>query len=495
MFKKVISVISAVVMLSASLVGCSKTEDVASGGIPKVYIYMNNGAASDSTSNPADLEKIKQKIIEEAGIEPVILSGSAGAEAEKLNVVLASGQELDIFWGEWSDYSGKNMITPINDLLEKHGKNILAQLSEDMWTGAKDNEGNIWGIPRTSATMGYPVFVRSDWLEKYGLEAPTTVAELENVMKVFKENDPAGNNTTIPVVIQTAGMEKGLSAAFTGKGYGNYLDEDGKVKPSVLHPGYKTLVETMARWYKNGYINKEGFTMDTARIREYIKQGKVGIHMEWYSNVTLFTPDMQLNNPDADYVMTVIKENGVNAQSHLSPSQKSLLITKRSKNAENAMKLIDWAYSSLENYNILAYGLEGEHFNYVDEARTEVEIVNPDKKVYCGDFNFALGVMENKALEERKDRNMHQEYIVNNLYNYENATKVFDYGVVYDSDVLAEQIPMMSDIERMVDEELIKFITGTKDMSQWDAFIEGLYGIGLDTYIDVYTEQYNANKK
>ena len=103
--------------------------------------------------------------------------------------------------------------------------------------------------------------------------------------------------------------------------------------------------------------------------------------------------------------------------------------------------------------------------------------------------------MENKAIEAKSERNKHQNYIINSLYNYENATKVFDYGVVYDADVIAEEIPMMSDIERMIDEELVKFISGTRDMSEWESFIDGLYDIGLDTYIDVYAKQYNENKK
>ncbi|MDD6213776.1 MAG: extracellular solute-binding protein [Firmicutes bacterium] len=495
--KKIISIIAAVSLLAVSLSGCREEKTENDGNIPKITIYMNNGVTTGtSSSSNADIEAVKQKIIEETGVEPVFIGANAGAETEKLNVMLASGEDIDVFWGDWSEYYEKNMIIPLNDLLNKYGKNILKETPNEVWLASTDNDSKIWGIPRVPATLGYPIFIRTDWLKKYNLKMPQTIEELENVMKVFKENDPAGNNTTIPIIIKESGMNHGLSAAFTGNGYGNYFDSsDQKVKPSVLDPKYKDFIETMARWYNLGYINKEGFSMDTSQIREYIKQNKVGIHLEWYSNVTLSTQDLKLNNPEADYEIAEVSSPLGKSETLSTPSQKSMLITKKCKHPEAVIKLVNWAYESVDNYNLLAYGIEGKNWKYTDDNKTDVEILNPDARTYNGECNFALGTMETKAISVKTNPTFHEKYIINNLTDYDRATKVFDYGTVYDTDVIKNEIPMMSDLDRMMDEEIVKFITGIRPMSEWDTFIQDLYSIGLDTYIDVYTKQYNEHKK
>ena len=55
---------------------------------------------------------------------------------------------------------------------------------------------------------------------------------------------------------------------------------------------------------------------------------------------------------------------------------------------------------------------------------------------------------------------------------------------------LAENIPSLNDLNTYKDEELIKFVNGTRSLDTWDAFIEECYQIGLQDYIDEYTRQY-----
>ena len=52
--------------------------------------------------------------------------------------------------------------------------------------------------------------------------------ELENVLKTFKEKDPAGNGQTIPLMTN-GDLNGALAAGFMDVGYGNWVDADGKV--------------------------------------------------------------------------------------------------------------------------------------------------------------------------------------------------------------------------------------------------------------------------
>ena len=55
-------------------------------------------------------------------------------------------------------------------------------------------------------------------------------------------------------------------------------------------------------------------------------------------------------------------------------------------------------------------------------------------------------------------------------------------------------MPQLSDIQRAQDEELLKFVIGTRSLDEWDAFIESLYKIGMDRVEDAFTAQYELYK-
>lgn len=494
--KKLLAVIlGLILMLSATGCGNDVAEET---GTRELYIFMNNGAASaGSSSNDADLELVHQNILDETGIDLKLLSAGTGAEKEKLNVLLASGERIDVFWGAWPNYAKDDIIIPIGDLLEKHGKDILDVTEKTMWPAVTDTEGNIWGIPRNPALAAMPTFVRTDWLEKCGLEVPKTLDDIENVLKTFKEKDPAGNGNTIPLVLQYAGIKRGLSAAFTGVGYGPWVDvNDGnKVKPAELHPGYRKMVEKVADWYAKGYIDREGFAIKQPQIREQIKQNKVGMHMEWYSNITLFEPDLNTNFPEAHYEIVEWEGPAGRAETINKPSQNALLITKQCKNPEDVIKLVNWAHQDLDNYYTIQYGVEGTHWDYANEDKTYIVERNPEKKTYFSDYNFALGCMEYRVDRDNPNVTRHQQYLFDDILNYDRAVKSLDFDIFFDSELLKEDIPTLSDINRMMEEEIIRFITGVRPMSDWDNFIDDLYEIGMDTYIEVYTREYNKLSK
>ena len=83
----------------------------------------------------------------------------------------------------------------------------LAEKRPELLATATMPDGHIYGLPGISE-MGYidddgtyigigaiPQFtsINKDWLEKVGMEMPTTLDELHDVLVAFKENDCNGN--------------------------------------------------------------------------------------------------------------------------------------------------------------------------------------------------------------------------------------------------------------------------------------------------------------
>ena len=69
------------------------------------------------------------------------------------------------------------------------------------------------------------------------------------------------------------------------------------------------------------------------------------------------------------------------------------------------------------------------------------------------------------------------------------------YDVIMKNAELQEAVPNLEDIKRMIEEETVKFITGIRPLSEYEAFQNELMEIGMEDYIDELTRQDTAAKE
>ena len=101
--------------------------------VPTIVIYNNSGAfniaGAEAGSEAAAYEKMQNYILDQIGVKVEIImppSDSAAAK-EKLNLLLAGGDQIDAWWGNWHDYAPSGMILPLNEYIEgESGKAIWA---------------------------------------------------------------------------------------------------------------------------------------------------------------------------------------------------------------------------------------------------------------------------------------------------------------------------------------------------------------------------------
>ena len=189
---------------------------------PHIVVFTDRGIIQTRPegSHPEWLREVQDYIEGEIGIRVsnIIPPNDPNAAKTKLNLMLSSNEQLDIWQGSWAEY--KDTILPLNDLLDKYGQDIKEKWSEEAWKLMTDNDGNIWGIPRAVTVAAHPIFVRADWLEALNLQMPKTLDELEMVLKAFKEGDPDGNgkDDTIPLMTETTHIRKALVGALRNMG-------------------------------------------------------------------------------------------------------------------------------------------------------------------------------------------------------------------------------------------------------------------------------------
>lgn len=476
-----------VVMLILSIVPVASAEDV-----PTIVLYQNTGKISSTGTMGSTAEAYKavqDYILEQTGIRVEVIVPEASSSAEKLNAMLASGQQIDLFQGNWNEFA--EAIQPLNAALDTWGQELVSEWTAwdpTVFQALTDAEGNIMGMPRSGAWRAYPIWLRTDWLNDLNLATPTTVEELEAVLKAFAENDCAGNAQTIPLACDLAGLNYCLSAAFTGHGYGNYYDEaTGEVKPVELHPGYKDFVAKVAEWYANGYVYQESFATDRSRYNELVPNGRFGSIMYWYSLVTQRSPYATEVDEDAQYDFITITGPAGPSETHTDASASGMLVPASSKNLEAVIKYCNWCMSSIDNHLVAELGLENVHWRWIDKESGLIETLNND---YVGEFVCTLGLVnETKYKYDQPMLAKHNAYLKNNLARIEGVLGADDAFVVYDNTAIYDACMSYSDITRMMTEETIKFMTGERDLSEWDDFIKQLYAIGMQDLVDEYTKQ------
>lgn len=294
-------------------------------------------------------------------------------EIDKLNVLMASGEAPDISFtydgATVSRYAKINGILPLDDVLAKHGKELTNYLGKTVLTYGQYN-GKQMAIPakRTSLAWG-GTFIRKDWLDKLGMPIPTTRDELYNTLVAFRDKNPGGVNGVIPWGLAATGMNYGfgnLSESFWGK----QSEEEFVTMPGWLRPGNKDALKFLNKLYNEKLISPD-FALDkTAKQADAdVTNGKVGFFSaNWdYPLRQNISEPLKANAPEANFVpidtfknyegkykKIAYNENGVN-----------VFIPKSSKNAELAIKYLNWM-SDPKNIFFLQYGKEGVNHKMVN---------------------------------------------------------------------------------------------------------------------------------
>lgn len=515
--KKFLSALLSVAVATSVLTACAGGAANGSGGpdasagsakptepvkLVALYAPPNNYTPTD----PNVLEEVRQKMIADIGVDlQVIVGPTDGQEYQtKFNLMLAGGDHLDIAQvHNWRTLHAQGAIADITDPLAQYGPDIMKRWGEENMK-IVEKDGRIWGIPRNCSFVGYPIFVRQDWLDQYGLSAPKTIEDLELVMKTFKEKDPAGNGKTVPLLAAKESRYS-LAGAFIEGGWGEYIDPaDNRVKPPFMDPGYRDFVAKLAEWYQNGYLPKDVFVMNSGQQVDTIKSGRLGVSALWYSRITLNEGELQKTFPKASYALCSIegpkgKAETVNSvyklpQPGSGSGEDAMVVMSKCQNVDAAIKAYNWGYID-DNYLFSRYGKNGYKLISKDGDRMIFSVIKDQtgdeyNGFYKGPANEGIFVPEVSNI------NRHLEYLTTPsiFYDFDRAKMPMDAEIQYDSKALDAAAPTYPDIMRVVDEWFVEFVTGGRAISDFDAFYAELDKVKVDQLIDEITRQYNELK-
>lgn len=360
------------------------------GADSQVKLRIAIGKHSADVSDNNDFTKYKpmlQKAADELGYDiewmPVL---EGGAEADRMSTMLA-GDLPDVFWGLLSEnqiIDNSGLFVTLEDKLEEFAPNVYA-LYEDGVDGWRDfltyPDGHIYGmmgntlVSPNNAVQG-TMWINKKWLDQLELEIPTTMAELEEVLSAFRDNDCDGDGDTsneIPLdwcQKHYAAKYNELAQCFGFPLNGGFYDiVDGQIVSIVDTEEYRGFLEEYHRLAAAGLVNVEGATQTEEQYNSNLSSGKVGVFWGWAPYTYMSEEEMK-----EQYVpLPPISADGTTFRVHPNlnnANRNCYVITTACQNVEAAMKL--WDYLSVDETTSFstAFGEEGLIWEFVDGVPT-----------------------------------------------------------------------------------------------------------------------------
>ena len=487
----------------------SATGEVSKEGFPVVKDTLSFTAVGYGEPGCGEWEDypIFKEIEKNCNVDVTWTTISGDGADEKLGLILSSNELPDmVFSGLGTtkivSYASKGIIRQMEDLIEAgYAPNLKKILDKnpEIRKAITMPDGHIYVLPVVNENAD-PVptttlNINKAWCDKLGVkpEDIKTVADFENLMKRFVEEDPNGNGEK---------DEKGFTfeptppyhvwngdADFSGA-WGITTDwdpimvKDDKIACAVTQDGYKNYVKWFAGMYEKGYIDKEVFTHDHNQYMAKIDSGNVGAYLT----------NGPVTSAKVEYVTIAPLEGPAGRLwgcEDFSIDKGRGLITTACKNPEAAMRFIDSFYEPVTSLKL-------NHGIYLKDK---------------GDGKFEILPNESGKISEAPGpyvaKDMSKEVVEKYLTKTEDQMKAEERQKLY-APYLMKPLPLMNytpeeanelstlstDISKVVNEQKAKWCTGQGDIDkEWDAYVESLNKIGLERYMEIHNEAYSRFTK
>ncbi len=365
-----ILVIALLTLTACAPAGVPAAEGDAAAGeyVPVTYTYASRGIPTDLQAVEDALNEIMhQQIGVHLTLEPI----DFGAYNDKMQLRLAAGEACDIiFTAPWINSYTNNVangvLAELDDLLQTEAPGLWASMPATTWDAARIN-GKIYGVINQQIfPKPWGVHVRTDLMDKYdfSLEDVTKWEDMEPFLEAVRD----GEGIT-PIVSDDQGDSMyratyyGIDPLDDGIGFiGVRADDDSLTVLNVLETEeYREAANLTKKWVDAGYMSNNPPAADEARANFRAGLYAMGYHVEKPGNAIEMETATGWEFESKNLTDPLILDTA-GATATLNA------ICKTSPNPVEAMRVLELINTDADVYNLLARGIEGTHWVWMDEA-------------------------------------------------------------------------------------------------------------------------------
>ncbi|GIP39334.1 sugar ABC transporter permease [Paenibacillus sp. J31TS4] len=445
-----------------------------------------------------------------------------GQEKDQFNLMIASGKLPDVIEYSWGgapkgadSLIKEKRILRLNELIEQNAPNLTKLLKEkpEFRKLITTDEGNIYVMPfllgdELLSVVNGPA-VRKDWLDKLGLKPPKTIAEWETVLTAFRDRDPNGNGKKdeIPFLFSMADVDFNSLLVGAWGITSDFYQEGGKVKYGPVEPQFKDFLATMAKWYKEGLIDKDYSTTDAKLKDAKVSNDQLGMITAYAgSGIGRYIPLVRPNNPNfklEGITYPVAKEGDKAIGQYTFPfTGVGAAVTTSAKNPEQIIKWLDYKYGQ-EGHMLFNFGIEGTTYKMENGYPKYTDLIlNPPDKLPIAQAmaKYFQASYSGPFLQDK--RYIEQFYTLPEQRDAQKAWMQADHAkllppITLTADESSKTASIMNDVKTYRDEMINKFIMGAEPIENFDKFVKTINGMGLSEAVkarQAALDRYNNRK-
>lgn len=416
--------------------------------------------------------------------------------AETLNTQIATGNLPDVFLlkdvtlDQQKEAVRDGQYWEIGPYLEEFPN--INKLNRDILKNTMI-DGKIYTLYAGRPLSRQGLIYRKDWADNLGLEAPTNLDELYEMMRAFTEDDPDGNGENDTIGLTDREILGTFENFATWHGAPNrWGEKDGELLPQFMFPEYREAMDYFKSLFDNGYINQDAPVTSKTDQQELLKNGTAGVYIGTMGDVEPMHRDAVAINPDVEFdVHNYIEGPDGEFRTRSIPGYGSMLIfPKQSVETEEELKGILAFFDFLmtpEGSNLLYWGIEGEHYEVVDGF---AKVIEENEEAYNLDIRpytpFEIGEPETNGrytgyYDYEPRAKADELYKDNNNYLVHDPTASLESATWADSSETLNQI---------MEDATYQYFLGQMDEKGFDEAIERWKDAGGQQVIEEFTQAY-----
>lgn len=438
-------------------------------------------------------------------------------ESEKFNLMVASDDLSDIISNATTLYTNGGeaaindevLIDTLPYLTEELTPQIckLMEAYPDAIPDALTDSGWLAGMPQlsmqTETTQTFGPLIRKDWLDDLGLDIPETYDELHDVLKAFKEQK--GADAALALNYAATGINNGLVMGYGINGLvadaamsEPYYQVDDKLMYGPIQPEFKEYLTMVHDWYAEGLIWQDFMSYPDFQNppTEIILADRCGV---FYGEVT-FIATLKNSSSDPNFELVALPDFVKNAgdtipfkeeRSYAASTPWS--ISTQCDCPELLMQWCNYMYTD-EGALLCNYGIEHESFEF-DENNvpvfTDLVLNNPDMSTTVALFMYCLDRGPFYRDETREQSGYTQAQKEASEIWQSNMSVGRGIGTTMLNTEESDKVNQFyGDIKTYIEQSVLEFVIGNRDLSEFDAYVEHIEGMGIDEVTACYQDAY-----
>lgn len=475
-------------------------------GVPTLPVYADDAEEivfACHLSKTVDMQPIEDALNEitvpEIGVRVHIEGIQMANYANQVGMMMSGGEQVDVIGivGNYADMLAKNQLLCLDDYIDEYGAGVKEVLGEE-FLKSTSKDGSLYALPNNNGKAAVlNLVIRDDLVQELDLpvdqlkQAATFDEYCENldlITEMYAKIHEAHPEYACVVPAQIGPnslmFENVPFVDYLNDSYG-VLSSDGSTVENVFESEeYKKLVAYAYEWNQAGYVLEDATTtqetsntyMQNGRAASFFITGEEGQAEQITTATGVPVQSIKLLQP----YLTTRAVNGI-----------SFGIAATSKHPEAAMKFLNAMYTNADVVNLLAWGIEGVHYEVQDDGTIDFpEGVDANTTTYGLNMDWYFG---NQFLTyiwgKGRDTTIYERLDANNKNSQFSPVM----GFSYDSTKVSAELAALSNV---VNQYIPGLECGSLDPeTELETFNKALYDAGLQAVIDEKQAQLDAWKE